>query len=161
MELGAIVVDEPAKAMMVVTFDPSYESRNSLFRCQLDGTKCTHTFMGTNQVPNEGTWPAAFLDREAGNLLTTFLSMDGLRRSHPALLRCGVDGKNCANVDLSQGLSGFDRDAPWTAAFDTNASWCWAPLGGATAWATARTAPSCGDATATATPARPAIWVHG
>jgi hypothetical protein len=121
MELGSIVVDEPAKAMMVVTSDPSYESRNSLFRCQLDGTKCTHTFMGTNQVPNEGTWPAAFLDREAGNLLTTFLSMDGLRRSHPALLRCGVDGKNCANVDLSQGLSGFDRDAPWTAAFDTTA----------------------------------------
>lgn len=121
MGLGAIVVDEPAKAMMVVTSDPSYESRNSLFRCQLDGTSCTHTFMGTNQVPNEGTWPAAFLDRETGNLLTSFLSTDRSRRSHPALLRCGVDGKNCANVDLSQGLSGFDRNFPWTAAFDTTA----------------------------------------
>lgn len=97
----SVVVDTVNNKLLAVTMNSSTGTRPTLFRCNLDGTSCTHTDITAAQPALSGYKPSAAIDRRNGALVVA--TSDGAREYRPSLFRCALDGTACTFADLSDG----------------------------------------------------------
>jgi hypothetical protein len=105
------VIDGASGKLLVVTKDGAF-SRPSLFRCNLDGTSCTHTDISAGQGENSGSFPSAVIDTTNRKLLV--VTTNGASSNKPSLFRCNLDGTGCFHIDISAGVganSGYSPSA--------------------------------------------------
>jgi hypothetical protein len=106
------LIDGVNRKLLVVTANSV--NAPALFRCNLDGTACTHTDISAGQGPRSGYEPSASIDRVSGKLLvvtgkaTSAATFD----TKPALFRCNLDGTSCAYSDISAGQPGDSGQSP-------------------------------------------------
>ncbi|WP_332461318.1 fibronectin type III domain-containing protein [Leptospira chreensis] len=98
----SVVLDRVNAKLLVVTANYGNSSKPSLFRCNLDGTSCTHTDISAGQGSESGVIPSAALDQINGKLLVATQS-NGTYNSKPSLFRCNLDGSSCTYTDISAG----------------------------------------------------------
>lgn len=85
--------------LLVVTMNQSNSSKPSLFKCNLDGSSCTHQDISAGQVSNYGQYPSIVLDSLNGKLLTfTTNAGGGLSQ-----FLCNLDGYSCVHKLISVG----------------------------------------------------------
>jgi len=99
------LVDASAHKLLVVTNDAANGSRLSLFRCNLDGSACSHTDLSAGQGEKSGSGPRTLIDEASGKLLV--LTHNGANEDKPSLFRCNLDGTACEHKDLSAGQGTF------------------------------------------------------
>ncbi|WCL49062.1 choice-of-anchor D domain-containing protein [Leptospira sp. GIMC2001] len=100
-----IVLDILNGKILVVTTNIDNGARLGLFRCNLDGSACTHTDISANQGDSNGNMKSTFLDSVNGKLLVVIEQYTN--EFKPSLFRCNVDGTNCNQTDISSG-QGFN-----------------------------------------------------
>ncbi|BDA77550.1 hypothetical protein LPTSP3_g04800 [Leptospira kobayashii] len=96
-----VVIDSASGKLLVMTNNNANNGKLSLFRCNLDGTSCTHTDISAGQGTNSGQAPRAVIDSISGKLLV--VSTNGANSSKPSLYRCNLDGTSCTHTDISAG----------------------------------------------------------
>ena len=98
-QFPSITLDSASAKIDVVTTNNANNLKPSLFRCNLDGTSCTHTDLSTGQGNGSGAYPSAAVDSGGAHLLvaTTNLANSG----KPSLFVCALDGSNCVHHDIS------------------------------------------------------------
>jgi hypothetical protein len=94
-------IDSANGKILVATVNGDNGNRPGLFRCNLDGTRCTYSDISAGQPGNSGYDPSAVIDSANGKLLVVTTNGDYARR--PALFRCNLDGTGCTYSDLSAG----------------------------------------------------------
>jgi hypothetical protein len=94
------VIDGSAK-LIIVTTDAMNQGKPSLFRCNLDGTACSHADISAGRGPNSGENPSAFVDAQSLQVLV--VADDKTNPNGLSLFRCNVDGSSCSYADLSGG----------------------------------------------------------
>lgn len=104
------VVDVAGGKLLVVTYDGANGGRPGLFRCNLDGTGCTHVDISAGQGLNSGVAPSAVLDTTNGKLLVVATNQTNANR--PSLFRCNVDGTSCTHTDISAGQGVDSGESP-------------------------------------------------
>ncbi|TGL42490.1 chitobiase/beta-hexosaminidase C-terminal domain-containing protein [Leptospira perdikensis] len=94
-------IDPINQKLLVTTSNQANNNKPSLYRCNLDGTNCTHTDISSGQGNQSGSTVHTNIDLINRKLLvvTTNLANDG----KPSLFRCNLDGNNCTHTDLSAG----------------------------------------------------------
>src|SRR5262249_5543757 len=63
------VVDTVNNKLLVVTYNNANSGKSSLFRCNLNGTGCTHSDISAGQGPDSGASPSALVDTDNRKLL--------------------------------------------------------------------------------------------
>lgn len=108
----AAVIDTINNRLLVVTRNAANLSHPGLYRCNLDGTGCSHTDISAGQGPNSANFPKTLIDASNAKLLT--VTQDGSNGNRPSLFRCNLDGSGCTHSDLSagQGLNPAQRPEP-------------------------------------------------
>ncbi|TGL39020.1 fibronectin type III domain-containing protein [Leptospira perdikensis] len=107
----SFVIDHTNEKLLVVTTNNANNFNPSLFRCNLDGTNCTHTDISTGQnVTHSGIFPTAIVDHVNGKLLV--IAGNGYYHYKPYLYRCNLDGTNCSLTDISVGQGPHSGDFP-------------------------------------------------
>ena len=104
------LVDSANGKLLVVTRNPQSSGKTSLFRCNLDGTSCTHAEISAGQASANGHSPSAVIDAVRGKLLV--VTRNAANDNKPSLFRCGLDGTSCAHVDISAGQGKDSGGAP-------------------------------------------------
>lgn len=99
-----IIIDDRNRKIMVVAHNLSIaqNGKTSLYKCNLDGTNCTHHDISTGMISsNSLTTFSIHLDKINSKLLvvTTF----DANAHRLSLLRCELDGSSCNYHDLSSG----------------------------------------------------------
>jgi hypothetical protein len=84
-----------------VTTERGSSSKPGLFRCDLDGTGCTHADISAGQATGSGDSPSAVIAAANGKLLV--VTTNRASSNKPSLFRCNVDGTGCVHVDISAG----------------------------------------------------------
>jgi hypothetical protein len=95
------VLDAANGKLLVVTRNNANSGKPGLFRCNLDGSGCTHTDISAGQGTLSGETPAAVIDAANGKLLV--VTSNGANSYKPALFRCNLDGSACTYTDISAG----------------------------------------------------------
>lgn len=95
------LLDVVNRKLLVITMNNANYGKPGLFRCNLDGTDCTHTDISAGQGINSGYVPTAILDHVNGKLL--FVTTHSTNGSKPSLFRCNLDGTDCFHTDISTG----------------------------------------------------------
>ncbi|WP_411823785.1 hypothetical protein [Leptospira sp. 'Mane'] len=95
----SVVIDSISSKVLVLTKNVANNSKPSLFRCDLDGTNCTHTDISTGQGSDCGWSPFAIIDSISNKLLV--VTTNGANSFKPSLFRCNLDGSNCTHTDIS------------------------------------------------------------
>jgi alpha-tubulin suppressor-like RCC1 family protein len=127
--LPSAVIDSANRKLLVVTYNGANSYNPALFRCGLDGTGCTYVdlsaglavnpndrpFAISNITVNGGNRPFALIDTENSKLLV--LSNNNANDRKPALIRCDLDGTQCAYADVSAGQGPYSGYWP-TAVID-------------------------------------------
>ncbi|XDD46188.1 chitobiase/beta-hexosaminidase C-terminal domain-containing protein [Leptospira sp. WS39.C2] len=93
-----LVIDDLNQKILVVTINDANSGKLSLFRCDLDGSNCTHTDISTGQGANSAFYPSFKLDTKNQKLLVVTHNNTKL-----SLFRCNLDGTNCTHTDISVG----------------------------------------------------------
>ncbi|EKJ88321.1 fibronectin type III domain protein [Leptospira meyeri serovar Hardjo str. Went 5] len=101
---SGLVIDQVNGKLLVVTFNFANSSKPSLFRCNLDGTNCTHTDISVGQGIGSGGQPSAVIDYVNGKLLV--VTANGANNGSPSLFKCNLDGTGCTHTDISAGKTG-------------------------------------------------------
>jgi uncharacterized protein YlzI (FlbEa/FlbD family) len=104
------VIDAINGKLLVVTQNNANSGRPSLFRCNLDGTACTHTDISVGQGQNSGTLPSAVIDAKNGKLLVVTQNIANGEKT--GLFRCNLDGTACTHTDISAGQGGLSGQTP-------------------------------------------------
>jgi hypothetical protein len=94
--LHTALIDERAAKLLVLATDEPFTP--ALYRCNLDGTACTHTTLSSHDAILP---PTAVIDA-VGQKLLVLLEDDA--NGQMAVLRCGLDGSACTFADLAGGL---------------------------------------------------------
>ncbi|TGN08692.1 fibronectin type III domain-containing protein, partial [Leptospira ilyithenensis] len=97
----SVLIDSASGKLLVVTNNVANNGKLSLFRCNLDGTSCTHTDISAGQGTNSGMYPMGVIDSIAGKLLV--VARNEANNSKPSLYRCNLDGTSCTHTDISAG----------------------------------------------------------
>jgi hypothetical protein len=95
------VVDAANSKLLAVTHNGANSFKPSLFRCNLDGTACTHTDISAGQGTNSGGEPSAVVDAANSKLLV--VTVNGANSGKSSLFRCNLDGTACMHTDISAG----------------------------------------------------------
>lgn len=95
------VIDTINNRLLVAAENAANGDRPSLYRCNLDGTGCTHTDISAGQGANSGGFTEARIDFVNQKLLV--VTQDGSNSNRPSLFRCNLDGTACTHADLSAG----------------------------------------------------------
>ncbi|BDA79843.1 hypothetical protein LPTSP3_g27730 [Leptospira kobayashii] len=103
-------IDRIANKLLVVTQNGFNDSKPSLFRCDLNGSNCTHTDISAGQGTNSGSNPFSLIDPISNKLLV--VASNGSNGSRPSLFRCNLDGSNCTHSDISSGQSAMSGIKP-------------------------------------------------
>ena len=97
----SLVIDVVNSKLLVATMNglsPGAPPKLSLFRCDLDGSACTHTDI-TQQTGIYGYEPFAMID--GGKLLVVAFFKDDKHDGKTALIRCDLDGSACTPTVVS------------------------------------------------------------
>ncbi|TGM63628.1 chitobiase [Leptospira meyeri] len=97
--LGNLEIDYINLKMLIVIRSANNNSKPSLFRCNLDGSNCTHTDISTNQGTGSGWYPRIVIDSINSKLLV--ITRNDFNNAKPSLFRCELDGSNCTHSDIS------------------------------------------------------------
>ncbi|MCW7491242.1 chitobiase/beta-hexosaminidase C-terminal domain-containing protein [Leptospira sp. 2 VSF19] len=97
----SVALDFANKKLLVVTRNGTNIQKPSLFRCNLDGTACTHTDLSVGQGYGSGYFSSVVVDPFNGKLLV--VTMNGANSNKPSLFRCNLDGTVCTHTDISAG----------------------------------------------------------
>ncbi|TGM04603.1 chitobiase/beta-hexosaminidase C-terminal domain-containing protein [Leptospira jelokensis] len=93
------IIDFINQKLLVVTYSLINYVPN-LFRCDLDGTNCTHKVVNQNLAPGTaGNNPTITIDYINQKIL--FISTNHYNQSKLSLIRCNLDTTNCAYHDIS------------------------------------------------------------
>ncbi|TGL85531.1 chitobiase [Leptospira congkakensis] len=92
-------IDSINQKLLVVTVNDGNNGKPSLFRCDLDGTNCTHSDLSAGQGTNSGRNPNAAIDFVNQKLLV--VARNGANDNKPSLYRCDLNGSNCIHSDIS------------------------------------------------------------
>ncbi|TGL51409.1 chitobiase [Leptospira kemamanensis] len=100
-----IVIDNSNQKLLVVSANDANSGKLSLFRCDFDGSNCTHTDISAGQGANSGQFLNILIDQVNKKLLsfTTNVANGG----KTSLYRCNLDGSNCSHIDISSGFLGY------------------------------------------------------
>ncbi len=98
-----VLLDSTNSKLLLVAENVGNSRKPSLFRCDLDGSNCTHTDISAGRGTNSGLGVDAALDTVNSKLVA--VARDGSNSNRLTLFRCDVDGSNCTNTDISLGLS--------------------------------------------------------
>ncbi|MCB1193966.1 MAG: hypothetical protein H7A23_06560 [Leptospiraceae bacterium] len=89
--------------ILVATTNYSNNKKLSLFRCDLDGSNCTHTDISSSVVPiqstRSGERPSLTVDVTSSKLLIS--TTNYANNKQLSLFRCDLDGSNCSHTDVS------------------------------------------------------------
>ncbi len=96
------LLDSTNSKLLVVTRNAANSGKPSLFRCNLDGTGCTHTDISAGRGTDSGLNTHAAIDLANSKLLT--VSRDGSNSNRLTLYRCDLDGTDCTSTDISLGI---------------------------------------------------------
>ena len=99
-ENPAIAIDAANAKVLIVTQNAANQNKPSLFRCDLDGTGCTHTDLAPAGPAQSGFVPSVVVLPDALVVVTH----DSLT-SNPHLFRCALDGTACVQTSLPPGRS--------------------------------------------------------
>ncbi|MBE7437802.1 MAG: S8 family serine peptidase [Spirochaetales bacterium] len=101
------IIDSANGKLLVVTRNSANSSRPGLFRCDLDGSNCTHSDVSAGQS-GPLYHPSIAIDSSAAKLL--IVARRGVSSNRPGLFRCNLDGSGCAFADISAGTtsSGYE-----------------------------------------------------
>lgn len=108
-------MDAASSKVDVVTTNGASSNKPSLFRCNLDGTSCTHTDLSTGQGTGSGAYPSAAIDAVNGQLLLATTNL--ANSSKPSLYICTLDGSSCSHHDISTSAGANTGNNP-TLAYD-------------------------------------------
>jgi hypothetical protein len=103
------VIDSRTGTLFIVTLDANTSAGPSLFRCNVDGTGCTHHDISAGHDVGSGDRVAVAIDTLNDRLLA--VTMDRTNSGNPALFRCSLEGTECTYADISAGMAS-DPDAP-------------------------------------------------
>lgn len=92
-------IDFVNSKFLVVTVNDANNGKPSLYRCDLDGSNCTHTDLSAGQGINSGRNPNAAIDTVNQKFLV--VARNGANDNKPSLYRCNLDGTNCTHTDIS------------------------------------------------------------
>ncbi|TGL67430.1 fibronectin type III domain-containing protein [Leptospira jelokensis] len=112
-------LDQMNEKILVVARNPNNSSKPSLFRCNLDGTNCTHTDISAGQAYNSGINPSIALDYINRKILVATSNSDAMVM-RLGLFRCDLDGANCVYKDISAGQGTRTGDNPSIVVDQTN-----------------------------------------
>ncbi|XDD48268.1 chitobiase/beta-hexosaminidase C-terminal domain-containing protein [Leptospira sp. WS39.C2] len=99
------VIDPINQKLLVATLNMSNGNKFSLYRCNLDGTSCTHTDISLGFNENFINAPNAILDLINKKLLV--ITINNNNAGKLLLIRCNLDGTGCALTDISAGQGGI------------------------------------------------------
>ncbi|TGM01933.1 fibronectin type III domain-containing protein [Leptospira jelokensis] len=106
----SVAVDQINGKILVVTRNGANNFKPGLFRCNLDGTNCTHTDISAGQGENSGPEPSIALDHVNGKLLV--VTNNAVTNLKPSLFRCNLDGTNCTHANISAGQGNSSGTEP-------------------------------------------------
>ncbi|TGN09106.1 fibronectin type III domain-containing protein [Leptospira ilyithenensis] len=92
---SAAIIDSKSDKLLVITANQANNNKSSLFRCNLDGSNCTHTDISAGQGSMVGFTLSVTFDLLSSKLLV----VAGVNL--PGLYRCNLDGTNCIYTDIS------------------------------------------------------------
>ncbi|TGL42491.1 chitobiase/beta-hexosaminidase C-terminal domain-containing protein [Leptospira perdikensis] len=95
------IIDAINRKLLVLTYNVANNGKLSLFRCNLDGTSCSHSDISAGQGTNSGARPNAVIDAVNGKLLVA--TYNAANSGKPSLFRCNLDGTSCSHSDISAG----------------------------------------------------------
>lgn len=95
------VIDPINQKLLVATLNISSGNKLSLYRCNLDGTSCTHTDISLGFNENFINSPSAILDLINQKLLVVTINNNNAGKLF--LIRCNLDGTGCVLADISAG----------------------------------------------------------
>jgi hypothetical protein len=107
------VIDKTNAKMLVVATNYAHYGP-SLYRCNVDGTGCTHQALPFDSFSNRGR-PRILIDPSGTRLLVVTVSTASQRRL--SLYSCKVDGTECTTSDISAGQAEYGVGRP-SAAID-------------------------------------------
>ncbi|TGL85522.1 chitobiase [Leptospira congkakensis] len=93
----SVGIDSINDKLLIVTENRGNDYKASLFRCDLDGTNCTHTDISANQGIYTGNTPHLSIDYLNQKLLVVIRSAT----SKLSLRYCNLNGSNCVFRDIS------------------------------------------------------------
>ncbi|MCW7479647.1 chitobiase/beta-hexosaminidase C-terminal domain-containing protein [Leptospira kanakyensis] len=99
------VIDPINQKLLVATLNMSNGNKISLYRCNLDGTSCTHTDISLGFNENFINAPNAILDLINKKILV--ITINNNNAGKLLLIRCNLDGTGCALTDISAGQGGI------------------------------------------------------
>ncbi|TGK50449.1 hypothetical protein EHQ16_05800 [Leptospira kanakyensis] len=106
----SIVIDQINSKLLVVTSNGANAAKPSLFRCNLDGSSCSHTDISVGQGSMSGTNPSVVIDNSGGKIFV--VTQNGANQEKPSLFRCNVDGTSCSHRDISVGQDTYSGMYP-------------------------------------------------
>lgn len=95
------VIDTLNHKLLVTAQNFANNNKLSLYRCNLDGTNCSHSDISAGQGSNSGTYPSTILDPINSKILT--VTTNGNNNNKLSLFKCNLDGRNCSHSDISAG----------------------------------------------------------
>ena len=114
-------IDAATGKLLVVTRNGNTEaSRPGLFRCNLDGTSCTHTDISGGLQAGSVASPSLVVDAARSRMLVATYNGHPYGPPPTNLIRCGLDGTACSNVDISAGQGDFSAQTPEAVLDDAN-----------------------------------------
>jgi hypothetical protein len=105
-----LAIDTANSKMLAVTADGSNRYRLSLFRCNLDGTSCTHMDISAGAGATSGFAGSLAIDAANGAFLV--VTQDNSNFGKPAVFRCNLDGTACMYFDFSGGAGQYSGTNP-------------------------------------------------
>lgn len=98
--------------LVVVTRNEANAYRPGLFRCNLDGSSCSHTDVSGGLPPQTIGGPSMVVDAPNGRLLVVASNAHPYGPPPTLLIRCSLDGTACSHVDVSAGQDYFSASVP-------------------------------------------------
>ncbi|GBF43890.1 chitobiase/beta-hexosaminidase C-terminal domain protein [Leptospira ellinghausenii] len=97
------VIDPIHRKLLVATLNMNNGNKFSLYRCNLDGTSCTHKDISSTITMNSTNSPNAVLDLINRKLLV--VTVNNSVSGNLLLIRCNLDGTGCIATDISPGIT--------------------------------------------------------
>ncbi|PJZ81740.1 chitobiase/beta-hexosaminidase C-terminal domain-containing protein [Leptospira meyeri] len=91
----SLAIDSINEKILVVTENRGNDNKPSLYRCDLDGTNCSHTDISASQGTGSGFTPHLSIDYSNNKLIVVMRSNNKL-----SLRYCDLNGTNCIFRDI-------------------------------------------------------------
>jgi len=102
--IPSMVIDTVNSKILISTYNIYNNMRPYLFRCNLDGSSCSHIDVSAGRGDLTSVTPKLLLDT-ANNKILLLTKSSGTNVSRRlSLFRCNLDGTGCAYTDISAGM---------------------------------------------------------